>query len=154
MGKINNSRVKWKDMTDEYLTSIAIKFWNIYRNDYNCPWIVCMATDYFIRRMTDHIGKKKSLISKEALKSNSKCDHHFFEVEEFFDEWKNCIENDKEFTIEDAKTWLNKSQNIILTNEEHDLVHRNEFIECKKNDTFSIIELFKKFDIELVEYMK
>jgi hypothetical protein len=150
MGKI--TRKSYKNISDDDIINEIIKIWNIFKIEYNDLWIDHMCY-IFVRNVTDFIGKQRSMTSKAASTTASRIEgHHLIEAKEFFNEWRNCIENDEEFTVDDAKEWFRKAQNIFLTHEEHLITHSHEFKKyIEQHHSQSNMDILKHFDIEILD---
>ena len=107
----------------------------------------------FVRNITNLIGKQSSIFTKNASLNKGKIiGHHLIQAEDFFNEWRNCVENDLEFTIEDAKKCFINAKNLFVTYEEHIIIHSSEFKQYKIiYNSKSIFEILKHFNIEINE---
>ena len=147
MGKIKKKT--WKIDYDNDLKAI-MRFWNIYKVEYNERWLDHACYD-FVRNITNLIGKQKSLFTKEAtVNKENIVGHHLVQAEEFYNERRYCVENQIEFTIDNAKEWFIKAQNLFVTHEEHMIIHSSSFSEYREQHrSLSIFDILRHFNIEI-----
>jgi len=82
--------------------------------------------------------------------ADQKDEHHLVEAKQFLDEFKYCVDNNVEFTEENAKSWLIKARNLYVTKTEHYVLHSKEFKDYRKdNPTEDILKVLEKFNILL-----
>ena len=148
MGKITNRT--WELSYKKDVQAI-MRFWYLFKEEgYKDRWIDHACYD-FVRGITNLIGKQKIMSSKKAEEGSEKIvGHHLVPAKDFFNQWRNCVENSKEFTVRDAKEWFNKAQNLFVTEKEHLIIHSAEFKKFRKtNPSASIFDVLKHFKIEI-----